>query len=331
MFNFNKEHGSLVAVAFTVFALLSVCIAILPALQMQNNNSPLPSQPEMTAQQLDGLKIFISEGCVACHTQQVRNIEMDNVWGSRPSMPSDYYYSKTRLSIWQQTPSILGSERTGPDLTNIGKRQPGAEWHLIHLYNPRIVVKQSIMPAYPWLFIKKTEVEKGDVMLPVPFAYHKDTSKVIVATEEALALVAYLQYLKQADLPDGTAITFIASSKKEKNQSQESKLIDGELLYKNTCSSCHQVDGTGLPGAFPPLAGSAIVNNNDFELMAKIILQGYDARSDYGVMPGFANQLTDEEIAAIMNHERSSWGNNAEPVTPENIKRIRDYVMSTAQ
>lgn len=93
-----------------------------------------------------------------------------------------------------------------------------------------------------------------------------------------------------------------------------------------TCAACHQENGKGLAGAFPPLAGSAIVNDEDYELFIQIILQGYDARSEYGQMPAFADQLTDGEIAAIANHERSSWGNSASPVTADQVKQLREFV-----
>src|SRR3546814_12636951 len=75
--------------------------------------SPLPGQQPLTELEMKGLRVYIAEGCVACHTQQVRSIEMDKTWGDRPSIPSDYYYSKQRLDLWRQSPSLLGSERTG--------------------------------------------------------------------------------------------------------------------------------------------------------------------------------------------------------------------------
>src|SRR5690554_7429748 len=110
MFNFHKDHKNLVVVSFVVFAGLSTLIAIIPAYQMQNTQ-PLPSMEPMTAAQTDGLRTYTAENCMACHTQQVRNIEMDNVWGERPSIPSDYYYSKQRMDLWRQSPSDRKSTR----------------------------------------------------------------------------------------------------------------------------------------------------------------------------------------------------------------------------
>jgi cytochrome c oxidase cbb3-type subunit 2 len=333
MLNLHKDHRSLVTISFVVFVLLSLFIAVLPAYQMQEVE-PLPGQQALSDAELRGLNIYINEGCVACHTQQVRNIEMDKMWGDRPSIPSDYYYSKARLDTWRQSPSLLGSERTGPDLTNVGVRQPAVQWHLLHLYNPRTVVEESVMPAYPWLFEEKTKLNEKDIEVPVPANFRKDPNSKVVATQEAQDLAAYLQSLKQTQLPGGTKVDFIPSTKKKESiQASEvgALLPDGEQLYMQTCAACHQANGLGLVGAFPPLAGSSIVNDKNPELMIQIILQGYDARPDYATMVGFADQLTDEEIAAIANHEKTSWGNKAPEITADEVKKIRAYTIQLNQ
>ncbi len=332
MFNFHKDHRNLVLISALVFIGLSVLIAVQPAYKMQEVR-PLISMERPTLQQSDGLRVYTAENCMACHTQQVRNIEMDKVWGERPSIPSDYYYTKERMDFWRQSPSLLGSERTGPDLTNVGKRQAGRDWHMLHLYNPRIVVKASVMPAYPWLFEERdsTEVYEGETVVAVPAQYLRTPGKIIVAKKEAEDLVSYLQSLVQPKLPGETPSEFIPMIKKKEEtttggNSNASALPDGNALYMQTCAACHQADGKGLPGAFPPLAGSPIVNDSNHELFIKIILQGYDARAEYAVMTGFADQLTDEQIAAIANHERSSWGNQAPPLTAEDVKKIRESI-----
>ncbi len=333
MLNFHKEHKNLVLTAGVVFIALSIIIAILPAFQMQETE-PLPEQKPLTANEQKGLRIYVSENCMACHTQQVRNIEMDNMWGSRPSIPSDYYYSKKRLDVWRQSPSLLGSERTGPDLTNIGKRQPSEDWHLLHLYNPRSVVSESVMPSYPWLFreVDSTMVGKDDKTISVPKEYFNKPGTKVVATEDALLLVDYLKSLQQTELPGGNVDDFIPALRKIQEEGmsggKSSSGLDGANLYKQTCAACHQDNGKGVIGAFPPLAGSEIVNNKDPELMIKIVLQGYDARTDFGVMPPFGDQLTDAEIAAIITHERSSWGNEASAVKEEDVKKIREFVIN---
>ncbi len=334
MFNFQKDHKKLVTTAALVYVALSFLIAVMPAWQMKDIE-PLPHQPELSDAALRGLHIYVRENCMACHTQQVRNISMDKVWGDRPSMPSDYFYSKQRLSVWQQSASLLGSERTGPDLTNIGQRQPGRDWHLLHFYNPRIVVAESVMPGYPWMFEEKdaSAVKSTDVVVPVPAKFFGKKDKKIVAKDELLDLIAYVQTLKQTPLPGSEGIPFIESKREAQGDdapagSAAAGLADGKKLYMQNCAACHQANGEGLQGAFPPLKGSPVVRDKDPDFMVRIVLQGYDARPEYAQMPGFAAQLSDDEIAAIISHERASWGNNAAPVTAETVKAIREAVMN---
>lgn len=331
MFDFHKNHNLLVLTAFLGFAMLSTIIAVFPALQLQEVK-PLPGMKEMSSEELKGLQVYVSENCMACHTQQVRNIEMDQVWGKRPSLASDYYYSKQRLDFWRQSPSLLGSERTGPDLTEVGKRQPGKEWHLLHLYNPRIVVKESVMPGYPWLFEEKSSamVTPKEVVVPIPKELLRNPDHKLVAKPEALELVSYLQSLVQTDLGAEPSPDFIPSTRKKSGEQQAdtSLGLDGLQLYTETCSACHQPSGEGITGAFPPLAGSKIVNDPDPNILVQIILSGYDARPEFGAMPGFSDLLTDEEIAAIATHERESWGNKAPAVTPEQVAEIRKFIQN---
>ena len=294
----------------------------------------MPGYEPLSQEAYLGKKSFIANGCVACHTQQVRNVDMDNVWGSRPGIPADYA-GISRTDFWRNTATLMGTERTGPDLTNIGSRQPSLAWNLLHLYQPRAVVEKSIMPAYPWLFEVKNELGEKDVEVVVPDAYRKGISGRIVATQEALQLVAYLQSLKQTPLPDGKLPMEFLYKKKEIPvvvNGNNANLPDGKLLYTNNCMSCHQANGEGLKGAFPSLKGSPIVLGDDLELFVNIIMLGYDARPEYAVMNavGTDNNLTPEEVTAIINHEKTSWGNNAKTVTPEEVKKIMDFIKLTS-
>tara|TARA_B110000114_G_C15094265_1_gene400387 strand:- start:1246 stop:2244 length:999 start_codon:yes stop_codon:yes gene_type:complete len=329
MLNFHKDHKNLVLVALSVFAILSIGVAIIPAYQMETYE-PIPGQKKLSISERKGLHIYIAEGCVACHTQQVRTIEMDKTWGERPSLASDYYYSKQRMDFWRQSPSLLGSERTGPDLTDIGNRQPSEQWHLLHLYNPRSVVETSIMPRYSWLFTKvdTLNITSEDVTLPRGITKMVG-SDIIVAKKEALDLVAYIKSLQQFSFENTSTTSFIPARSKDKNNNTSitSKKSYGANLYQNNCAACHQDTGRGVKGAFPPLTGSLIVNNKNPEQLIKIILMGYDARQQYGVMPAFADKLSDQDIKAISDYERSSWGHNAPEVPLETITRLRDSIL----
>ena len=204
MINFHKDHATLVNVALMGFVLLSTGVAVAPALSMQDNNGPLPDMPVMTAQEHRGLDVYVAEGCIACHTQQVRNIEMDKVWGTRPSMPSDYYYSKQRPNIWQNTPSLLGSERTGPDLTNVGVRKGSEAWQMLHLYDPRMVEKASIMPRYGWLFkeVDSTAVKPDDFVLSVPADKLDDATRARLEAQQAGSAYHLADGMKYDDVID---------------------------------------------------------------------------------------------------------------------------------
>lgn len=332
--DFFDDHKKLFRTALGLFVGLTFIVAILPAINNQENNAPLPNALPLSPEAFSGKQVFIANGCVACHTQQVRNVDMDKAWGSRPGIAADYA-GITRTDFWRNTATLMGTERTGPDLTNIGSRQPSMTWNLLHLYQPRSVVDKSIMPAYPWLFEIKKEVGKDDVEVIVPDAFRGDITGKIVATKDALNLVAYLQSLKQTPLPDGKApMDFLY--KKEDTPIADigvTGLPDGKILYTQNCASCHQANGEGLKGAFPSLKGSPIVLGDDLDLFVSIIMQGYDARAEYAVMNavGTDNNLTPEEVTAIINHEKTSWGNNAKPVTAEDVQKIIEFIKITAK
>ncbi|HEY0743518.1 MAG TPA: cbb3-type cytochrome c oxidase subunit II [Chryseosolibacter sp.] len=332
--NLFNSHTPLFLLATTLFIALSIVVAIMPALYNQANNAPLPTAPLLEGEALKGKEIFIANGCVACHSQQVRNVEMDNAWGERPSIAADYAGSK-RMSWWMNSATLMGTERTGPDLTNVGNRLPSDEWHLMHLFNPRIVVEESIMPSYPWLFEIKIKAQEGDRVVNVPRVLLDNNDGVVVAREEALQLVAYLKSLKQTPLPDGLAPKEFLYQEKAPAQEQIESAelgdeLDGGQLYAANCQACHQANGQGMPGAFPALQGSSIVLDENPERLINIIMSGYNAREEFGEMPaiGKLNNLTPAEITAIINHERTSWGNNAAVVSEKQVEEIISLVNS---
>ena len=102
----------------------------------------------------------------------------------------------------------------------------------------------------------------------------------------------------------------------------------GAQLYTSTCAACHQANGTGLPGAFPPLVKNAAVLDADPTKQIRTILHGLSGETIDGVaypspMPPFADALSDADVADIANHERTSWGNQGKPVTADQVKAQR--------
>lgn len=102
----------------------------------------------------------------------------------------------------------------------------------------------------------------------------------------------------------------------------------GAVVYQANCSSCHQPNGGGVAGVFPPLAGDPVVTDEDPTRHVEIVLFGVQGKAinavDYAApMPSWAAQLSDEEIAAVINHERTSWGNDAPAVTAADVADVR--------
>jgi cytochrome c oxidase cbb3-type subunit 2 len=165
----------------------TAALVVMPYIQVRDIK-PLPGLKPYTSAQLRGREVYIANGCAYCHTQQPRDRnfgpDAERGWG-RASVPADYVYDR---------PHLLGSMRTGPDLFNIGVRQPSKDWHLGHLYQPRAYVPGSIMPSYPYLFYIKAAAEEGEQVLTLPPGYGP-VGKVVVPTPDAQDLVKYLQGL----------------------------------------------------------------------------------------------------------------------------------------
>jgi len=324
--DFHKNHRLLFGTVLAVFVVLTLIIGVWPAWWVQANNEPLRGSEPLTDRERAGLQVYVSEGCVYCHTQQVRPLPQDTARYGRPSAPGDYARLEP-TDLWRQTPSVLGTERTGPDLSNVGERQPDATWHHMHLFQPRSVVEGSVMPAYPWLYEVKEQPGPDDRVVPIPGEHAPGGGKV-VATEEAEALVAYLQSLRQPPLPGGGESGGEGGASGAAGTGASAR-PDGARVYETQCASCHQPDGSGVEGAYPPLAGDPVVTDGDPRRHIQIVLFGLEGKSIEGtsypaVMPAWGDRLSDEEVAAVVNHERTAWGNDAPTVTAEEVAAVRE-------
>lgn len=185
-----ENERKLAAGAMVTLGLATAALVVLPYIQVRDVKAPPGLKPYSSAEQR-GRAVYIANGCMYCHSQQPRDRsfgpDAERGWG-RASVPGDYVYDK---------PHLLGSMRTGPDLFNIGVRQPSKDWQLGHLYQPRAYVPGSIMPAYPYLFEAKAAAEPGDEVLKLPPGYGP-RGQVVVPLPEALDLVRYLQALKRS-------------------------------------------------------------------------------------------------------------------------------------
>ena len=120
---------------------------IVPLFFLKETTQPIEGLEPLSAVELEGRDIYIREGCHVCHTQMIRPFRAETERYGHYSLAGEHVY---------EHPFLWGSKRTGPDLARVGNRYSD-DWHRAHLYNPRDVVPQSNMPAFPWLFEDKVD------------------------------------------------------------------------------------------------------------------------------------------------------------------------------
>lgn len=182
---------------FIVFAVsLGGLVEILPLIFGNQVNQPAEGIEPYPALQLAGRDVYVREGCYVCHSQMVRPFRSETERYGPYSVAGESVYDR---------PFQWGSKRTGPDLARVGGRYSD-DWHIIHLMNPRDVVPQSNMPAFPWLAEATVDGElvqkKMKVLKTLGDPYTDEAIEAAPAAVEGKtemeALVAYLQGLGTA-------------------------------------------------------------------------------------------------------------------------------------
>lgn len=181
-----------------IFAIsLGGLVEITPLFFQKQTTEPVEGLKPYTALQMEGRDIFIREGCNVCHSQMIRPF--------RAETERYGHYSVAGESVWEH-PFLWGSKRTGPDLARVGGRYSD-DWHRAHLINPRDVVPESNMPAFPWLERnvlsgeltgKKLALFRDNFGVPYTDADIAGASEAVKGKTELDALVAYLQSLGHA-------------------------------------------------------------------------------------------------------------------------------------
>lgn len=164
---------------------------IVPLFFSKSTTQPMETVKPYTALQLEGRDVYIREGCHVCHTQMVRPL--------RAETERYGHYSVAGEDVYEH-PFLWGSKRTGPDLARVGTKYSD-DWHRVHLINPRDVVPESNMPAYPWLAENeldgKETAAKMETMrtLGVPYSDEEiaGAQEAVKGKKEIDALIAYLQ------------------------------------------------------------------------------------------------------------------------------------------
>ena len=168
-------------------------VEIVPLFFQRSTTEPAPGLKPYTALELAGRDIYTREGCYNCHSQMIRSLRAETLRYGHASMAGEFVYDH---------PFQWGSKRTGPDLHRVGGKYSD-EWHRLHLANPRDLVPESNMPAYPWLLTSKVDDATiaahmtGLRRVGVPYSDEEiaGAAQSVRGKSEIDALVAYLQIL----------------------------------------------------------------------------------------------------------------------------------------
>jgi len=188
-----EKNLGLMTVLIIVAISFGGLVQIVPQFFLKETTEPVAGLKPLSPLELEGRDIYIREGCHVCHTQMVRPL--------RAEVERYGHYSVAGEQVYEH-PFLWGSKRTGPDLARVGGRYSD-DWHKVHLYNPRTVVPESNMPAFPWLYDNKLDGEHTQAKMRalrkvgVPYTDEdiEGAGEEVKGTTEMDALVAYLQQL----------------------------------------------------------------------------------------------------------------------------------------
>lgn len=181
-------------IVFIIIAIsFGALVELVPLFFQKQMTEPVDGMKPLNGLELTGRDIYIREGCNTCHSQMIRPLRSETERYGHYSVAGEFAYDY---------PFLWGSKRTGPDLARVGGRYSDA-WHRAHLFNPRDVVPESIMPAYQWLFDNDIDgavvQKKMRALRKVGVPYTDDDIAAAPATVEGKkeidAMVAYLQQM----------------------------------------------------------------------------------------------------------------------------------------
>lgn len=188
-----EKNVGLMAILIIIVVSFGGLAEIVPLYFVKDTTEPVAGLEPWNALQIEGRDVYIREGCHVCHTQMIRPF--------RAETERYGHYSLAGEHVWEH-PFLWGSKRTGPDLARVGGRYSD-EWHRVHLTDPRIVVPESNMPAFPWLNENVLDgAETASKMralrtLGVPYNDEQiaNAEAAVKGKTEMEALIAYLQGL----------------------------------------------------------------------------------------------------------------------------------------
>ena len=271
----STAYGATFGAGMVFFFVSFLALGVIPAMDLHKvieRTTPPGVRLTLSAQEEHGQQIYARNGCAYCHTEQVRFTAADE-WRFGP--PTRAWETEDEF------PQMWGTRRIGPDLAREAGRR-SRDWQLVHLYNPRYVVPDSIMPGYPWMF-------KGSAEHP---------------SKDARDLVAYLNTLgrpameaaaSHAASPPGPVISQMPPMSLTPDSTGE-----GKAVYMANCSGCHGADGQAhSPGgqALRPVAFNLV----DFRIAPGALWRTLQTGVAGTSMPGW-NDLPGDEFRAVAEY-----------------------------
>lgn len=254
------------------FVISFLVLAVYPAIELHKQmvrTTPAGVHLDLTAAELHGRQLYGVDGCAYCHTQQVR------------FTPADMERFGPPTQAWEtqnQYPQMWGTRRIGPDLA----RETGnhsQDWQLVHLYNPRFVVPDSMMPSYPWVF-------DGSPDRP---------------SKDALDIIAYLNTLGRAKAqttppqPPAAFVHPVATGYQD--------AADGRAVFVQNCSGCHGENGNGRSAGGRALRPVAF-NLAGFRVSDEVVWRALEKGVPGSSMPAW-NDLPSSEFASVAAYVHS--------------------------
>jgi len=191
-----ETSNFLMIVLVTLVIAVGGLVEIVPLFFQKSTTQPVDGLKPYTALQIAGRDVYVREGCYNCHSQMIRPFQAETLRYGHYSLAGEYVYDR---------PFQWGSKRTGPDLHRVGGRYSD-EWHRVHLNNPRDVVPESNMPAYPWLLTAPAKYQDLPAKmaalrtLGAPYSDEEiaKSAEEVKGKTEIEAVIAYLQVLGTA-------------------------------------------------------------------------------------------------------------------------------------
>jgi cytochrome c oxidase cbb3-type subunit 2 len=281
------------AVVIGSLLILATIVFVVVVLPYANTSKTVPSEIFRQRSEIEaaGRRIYLANGCVYCHSQSIRIVD----WGlgaERIAQAGDYV---------ADYPILLGSQRTGPDLSQDGGEHPD-DWHIAHFVNPRFTRPLSIMPA--WQFLGQTRIEQLTAYVQSLGLKNADGRVARQAHWKAQAVKAYeagpdanVRWLSE-NIPQGWRDI------PNPYPTSEAGLARGHKIYQDFCLGCHGPVGDGMgpaqPNIYPPPLNFTILKGREISggILYYQIMNGITGTA----MPYFKRELESEKIWDVGNY-----------------------------